>query len=90
MKKKGKINEYNILGLNIQIILTILVCIFSLLGFLVNKNFFNIMKIFGGLDLLVMAYNNEKIYHNKGISVVYVIFGVIMLIWGIVGLVGVI
>jgi hypothetical protein len=48
------------------------------------------MKIFGGLDLLVMAYNNEKIYHNKGISVVYVIFGVVMLIWGIVGLVGVI
>jgi len=90
MNKKGKINEYNILGLNIQIILTVLVAIFSLLGFLINNIFFNMMKIVGGLDLFIMAYNNEKVYHNKSITVVYIIFGIITIIWGILGVIGVI
>ena len=88
-KRSSKINEYNILGINIQIVLTILVCVFTLIGFFVNSWYFIIMRILIGLDLFIMAFNNERVYHNKKLTIIYIVIGVLMIIYGLLNIFGV-
>ncbi len=87
--KKGKINKYNILGINIQIVLTILLCVFAIIGFFVNPWYFSIMRIIIGIDLLVMAFNNERVYHSRSVTIIYIIIGIMTFIWGLLNIFGV-
>ncbi len=47
------------------------------------------VEVLVGITLLIMAYNNVKLFKRKGFTLVYVIFGTISLIVGILGYFGV-
>lgn len=42
-----------------------------------------------GVTLLIMAYNNNKIFKRQGLTLVYLVFGTISLVIGILGYFGV-
>ena len=88
-KKISKINEFNILGINIQIILTVIVLIFGLLYLIVGSKFRNVFYIFIGLDLIVMGYNNIKIFKKQGATIVYFATGIALIIYTILSMIGV-
>ena len=88
-KKKSKINEYNILGINVQIVLTIIVCIFGLLALIVSSKFLKFLYLFIGLDLLIMGYNNERIFRKEGLTIVYIASGIALVIYSILKFIGV-
>lgn len=88
-KKKSKINEFNILGVNIQIILTIVVLIFGLLYLIVGSKFRNLFYLFIGLDLVIMGYNNMRIYRKQGLTIVYFASGIALIIYTILAMIGV-
>ena len=81
------INRFNIVFVNIQIILTILVLVFLILSLVADKKFFLGMEIFVGLDLLIMGLNNHLIYKRKNITIMYVLIGICVLIYAILGVV---
>lgn len=89
-KEKKVINDYNILGINIQIGLTILVVVFSLLGLIVNKKLFTYLYLFIALDLMAMAYNNKRIYNRPGLTMPYLVIGIVMLVYAVLKFIGVI
>jgi hypothetical protein len=41
-----------------------------------------------GVTLLIMAFNNMKVFKRKGLTIVYIIFGIICLFVGIMGYFG--
>lgn len=88
-KKNNKINDYNILGINVQIVLTILVLIFGLLYLIVGSKFKNVFYIFIGLDLIVMGYNNIKVFKKQGATIVYFATGIALIIYTILAMIGV-
>lgn len=88
-KKNNKINEFNILGINIQIILTIVVVVFLLLYLIVGSKFLNLLYLFIGLDLLIMGYNNNKVFKKEGFTIVYYASGVALIVYSILRMVGV-
>lgn len=88
-KKISKINEFNILGINIQIIVTIVVVVFAILSLFVSDNFLPILELFIGLDLMIMAYNNKKIYQRGKVTYIYLIVGILLIVYAILSLVGV-
>ncbi len=54
------------------------------------ENSFTIpIEVLVGITLLLMAYNNIKLFKRKGLTIVYIIFGIISLIIGILGYFGV-
>ena len=81
------INRFNIVFVNIQIILTILVLVFLILSLVADKKYFLGMEIFVGLDLLIMGLNNHLIYKRKNITIMYVLIGICVLIYAILGVV---
>ena len=85
--KISPINRFNIVFVNIQIILTILVLVFLILSFAVNKKYFLGMEIFVGLDLLTMGLNNHLIYKRKNTTIMYVLIGIAVLIYAILGVI---
>ena len=84
MKKKNKIHEFNILGAFLQAFCTIIVLVLAIIS-IMNHNIFSYFEIFMGLDLMIMAYNNNKIFHKEKLTLYYLIFGIIVLVIGIVG-----
>ena len=88
--KISPVNRFNILWVNIQVIMTILVVIFLILSFVSSKKYFLGMEVCMGLDLLVMAYNNYLIYKRKNVTVMYAIIGVLVLVYALLGFIGVI
>ena len=90
MKEKKKlINEFNILGVNLQVVVTIAVAIFAIIYLLTNKFLF-VLEILMAIDLLIMALNNQKIYHKKNITYLYIAFAIILLVFAILAILGVI
>ena len=47
------------------------------------------IEVLVGITLLIMAYNNEKVFARRGLTVVYLIFGIVCLLVGILGYFGV-
>ena len=88
--KISPVNRFNILWVNIQVIMTILVVILLILSFVSSKKYFLGMEVCMGLDLLVMAYNNYLIYKRKNVTVMYAIIGVLVLLYALLGFIGVI
>ena len=88
-KKSGKINQFNIFGAYVQFALTIVVVVFGILSFVNSKYFFG-LEISMILDLLVMAYNNHKIYKQKNGTIFYLAFAGVLLVMVILSKLGVI
>ena len=69
-------------GLIIQLILVAILII--VLGFSFFYSFSLIYaEVIAGLALIVMAYNNKKIYNRKHLTWIYALFGVILIITAI-------
>lgn len=91
MKKKvGKINDYNIIGVNIQILLTIAVVILTMVTLCFNKKLLSVLEIVVSLDLFIMAHNNNRIYHKNKVTILYIIFGIGLLLYALLTLIGVV
>lgn len=69
------------------------VCVIGILAISVLaifENSFTIpIEVLVGITLLIMAYNNSKLFKRKGLTTIYIVFGVISLIVGILGYFGV-
>ena len=84
MKKKNKIHEFNILGAFLQVLCTIIVLVLAIVS-IMNHNIFPYFEIIMGIDLMIMAYNNKKIFQKEKLTLYYLIFGIIVLVIGIIG-----
>ena len=73
--KISVINRFNIVFVDIQVIFTVLVLIFGIL-YLFNSKMAIYFKAFLILDLLMMAFNNYKIYKRINMTVVYLIVAI--------------
>ncbi len=47
------------------------------------------IEVLIGVTLLIMAYNNDKLFKRKGLTSIYIIFGIISLVIGFLGYFGV-
>ena len=47
------------------------------------------IEVLVGITLLIMAYNNDKMFKRKGLTVVYLVFGIVCLLIGVLGYFGV-
>lgn len=89
-KKNTKvINQYNIFPVTLQFIFTILTVILCILT-VFKYSFTHYFELFLGLDLLVMAYNNHILFFRKNFTIIYLIFGLIMILISILGFMGVV
>lgn len=76
----------NKMGMWVQFILVILILFFILMTLFDNK-YMNIVKILTGLVLIVMAYNNHKIYKRKYFTIIYSLIGILVLTVSIINLI---
>jgi hypothetical protein len=69
------------------------VCVIGILAISVLaifENSFTVpIEVLVGITLLIMAYNNVKLFKRKGLTIVYIVFGIISLIIGFLGYFGV-
>ena len=79
MKKKSVINEFNILYIVLQGLLTIAMLVFAVLSVALNKSFYKLFVLFMGLDLIVIGINNYKIYKRRNATIMYIVTGVILI-----------
>ncbi len=82
--KKNKIHDFNFFGVFLQGVFTLLLLIFAVIS-IINHSMFPYFEIFMGIDLMIMAYNNKKIFQKEKLTLYYLIFGIIVLIVGIIG-----
>ena len=75
----------NDISLMTQLVLCICAVIFFIIS-IFEKPFFEIAEIIVALTLFVMAYNNTKIYKRKYFTIVYLVFGLFLLISTIIGM----
>ena len=47
------------------------------------------IEVLVGITLLIMAYNNDKLFKRKGLTIVYLVFGIVCLLIGVLGYFGV-
>lgn len=77
--KINTINKFNILFVDIQIIFTILTVILFVI-YLFNRSWLSYLQLSLGITLLVMAYNNHRIYKRAGTTILYAVVGVLLLV----------
>lgn len=88
MNKNIKINDSNILGVIVQKVLTVLIIIFAIITLFV-PSFIVGLEFCAGLTLFSIAYNNHKIYKKPKITILYIIFAILLILFGIMNLLGV-
>lgn len=67
-------------GLLIQIITAIFALVF-MISSIFESSLLSIGQIFIALLLFIMAYNNYKIYHRKYVTSIYILVGIIFLLY---------
>ena len=72
--------------INFQIVVMIISLVFIVLSFLITK-LADYREIVLGLILLTMAYTNYVVYEKKKMTIVYIIFGLLLIIPNIIRLV---
>ena len=66
------------IGMWIQAILVSLIVIFLIINFFIPVEL--IISILFILTLLIMSFNNYKVYKRKGFTILYLIFAILVLI----------
>lgn len=89
MKKKSVINEFNILYIVLQGLLTIAMLVFAVLSVTLDKSFYKFFVLFMGLDLIIIGINNYKVYKRRNATIMYIVTGVILIIFIILKWLGV-
>lgn len=59
----------------------------TLIASLIESSLFNLMEIIASLTFFIMAINNYIIYKRKYLTPLYILFGLLLLISAIVGLI---
>ncbi|MBE6157849.1 MAG: hypothetical protein E7160_03555 [Firmicutes bacterium] len=77
-KNINTIHAFNILFVDIQIVITVLTVILAIL-FIFNQKYMTLFEFSLGLNLLVMAFNNYKIYKRSKLTLIYAFVGVMIL-----------
>ena len=77
------------ISFKIQICLSVLLVVIGLIVLFKNE-LFPILELVIGCDLLCLAYNNKVLFKRKELTTLYLVFGIIVLIVGILSLFGVI
>ncbi len=67
------------LDLKIQFVMSIILLILLVIT-IFNHNFLVFSEIMMGLTLLVMAYNNQTFYKRKNLTIIYIVFGVLVIL----------
>lgn len=66
-------------GLITQLVLVLILIVLLILSFF-WEFLLPIAEIIAGLALIVMGYNNHRIYHRKALTIIYIIFGIILIV----------
>ena len=72
----------------LQIILSILLLVVGIITLFYRKAF-PILEIIIACDLFCLAYNNRQLFKRKELTTMYIVFGVLVLIVGLLSLFGV-
>jgi len=88
-KKTNIINKYNILSVNLQVIMTIAVVVFGIISF-IKPNFYKWFQLVLALNFIVIGYNNYLIYRREKFTIVYVGIGILFLILSVLSFVGIV
>ena len=84
----SKINRFNILFVDLQVIFTVLTVI-VLIWYLFDKSAWHFLQIILGITMIIIGYNNEIIYNRPKFAWVYYITGAVLIIFDILLLLGV-
>ena len=84
----SKINRFNILFVDLQVIFTVLTVI-VLIWYLFDKSAWHFLQIILGITMIIIGYNNKIIYDRPKFAWVYYIVGAILIIFDILLLLGV-
>lgn len=85
---KNKINRSNIVLVNIHIILTVASFV-AFIMYLFNNDMWYILQFTLGITILFLAYMNYKVFNKKSYSFLYLIVGIVLIVFNILSLVGV-
>ena len=78
-QEKPSVTKFNLIFINFQLFLTFFT--FGLfVWYIFDSSMIYTFQLFLGITLLVMAYNNQIIYHRKKMTVCYSIVGVFLLV----------
>ena len=86
--KNKKINDTNIILVNLQVVST-LASFVALIMYLFQRKMFSILCICLSINLFVLAFNNYKIFKKKNYTIVYIVAGVVLLVYMILQMRGV-
>lgn len=84
----SKINRFNILFVDLQVIFTVLTVI-VLIWYLFDKSAWHFLQIILGITMIIIGYNNKIIYNRPKFAWVYYITGAVLIIFDILLLLGV-
>lgn len=82
MKKNFKLTIY------LQLVLSIITLVLFVM-YLINNKYLSFLELALGLNLLVTGYNNEKVYKRRNLTILYIIFGIVMIVISIIKFLGV-
>ena len=82
MKKNFKLTIY------LQLVLSIIILVLFVM-YLINNKYLSFLELALGLNLLVTGYNNEKVYKRRNLTILYIIFGIVMIVISIIKFLGV-
>lgn len=66
-------------GLITQLVLVLILIVLLILSFF-WEFLLPICEIVAGLALIIMGYNNHRIYKRKALTIIYVLFGIILIV----------
>lgn len=81
---KKKQNKY---GLIVQLLLVFAILVLLLLSAF-DRIYLTIAEIVTGLALIVMAYNNHTVFNRKYLTIIYALFGIVVIVDGVISLIG--
>ncbi len=68
-----------------QLILTIFT-IFLFIAFLVNRDLWIFLELILGIDLFIMAVNNQLFYKKNIVTIIYILIGIFLIALDVVGI----
>lgn len=84
----SKINRFNILFVDLQVIFTVLTVV-MLIWYLFDSSAWHFLQIVLGITMIIIGYNNKIIYNRPKFAWVYYIVGAVLIIFDILLLIGV-
>ena len=87
-KDKNNKKNNNHIFLYLQAIFALITVVLTIV-YILNKSITGFLQLSLGLTILIMGYNNYKVYHRKFLTLVYVLVGVILITLSVITFLGV-